>query len=550
MKKSLFNIVSILTIALFVASCNDAAKMAKYASLVKSECTPEVLECVANEITATYSLTFPEKYFAKNAVLEVTPVLVYDGGTVAAPVHKIQGEKVLENNTVIYRTPGGAVKNTVTFQYVPGMEKATLELRAVVKANGKEYAIPTAYKLADGTNCTYMLVCTDALKNGGASVAKDNYQDILKETKEAQIKYLINNSTVRSNQLTTAEIKEFKAFLKEVENDAKRTVVSNDIIAYASPDGNYDLNDKLSQNRAKTAEKAFNKKVAKGFGAPVNVSQVAEDWEGFKELVEASNIEDKDLILRVLSMYSDPAVREREIKNMSAVFTSLKDKVLPELRRARFIANIDVQNRTDKELLEAIENNDIVLDEESLLKAATLVDNTDTKIALYKKAAELYNSDRANNNLAVEYLKAGKAAEAKAALNKMANKDEMYYNNLGIAELQSKNYEAASAAFAKANTPAAKANNAAILILNGKYSEAAAALAGTKSFNEALANVLVNNTAKAESILAGRKCEKSAYLRAVVNARNGKNDAAKKELSSVTGKLAERAAKDIEFAKL
>ena len=524
--------------------------MAKYASLVKSECTPEVLECVANEITATYSLTFPEKYFAKNAVLEVTPVLVYDGGTVAAPVHKIQGEKVLENNTVIYRTPGGAVKNTVTFQYVPGMEKATLELRAVVKANGKEYAIPTAYKLADGTNCTYMLVCTDALKNGGASVAKDNYQDILKETKEAQIKYLINNSTVRSNQLTTAEIKEFKAFLKEVENDAKRTVVSNDIIAYASPDGSYDLNDKLSQNRAKTAEKAFNKKVAKGFGAPVNVSQVAEDWEGFKELVEASNIEDKDLILRVLSMYSDPAVREREIKNMSAVFTSLKDKVLPELRRARFIANIDVQNRTDKELLEAIENNDIVLDEESLLKAATLVDNAETKIALYKKAAELYNSDRANNNLAVEYLKAGKAAEAKAALNKMANKDEMYYNNLGIAELQSKNYEAASAAFTKANTPAAKANNAAILILNGKYSEAAAALAGTKSFNEALANVLVNNTAKAESILAGQKCEKSAYLRAVVNARNGKNDAAKKELSSVTGKLAERAAKDIEFAKL
>jgi tetratricopeptide (TPR) repeat protein len=573
MNKIFLNVLGVISLAFMTVACSNPAKMAKMASMVTTECSPEVLEAVAGKIDATYSINFPEKFFVKKAVVEITPILVYNGGEVTAPVQLLQGESVLENHKVVAYSKGGKISNSVSFNYVPGMEKAQLELRVKIrdasKANGKTFTIAQPIKIADGTNCTYMLVNTDivnsantsnagvikkghtALNIGGPTYVPDNYQDIITEKKEAQIKYIINKSDVRQNQLTSKEIKAFEKFLKEVEKDSKKSLKSNDIVAYASPDGSWERNNELSQDRAKTAKNAFSKTIGKNNDAPVNVSQIAEDWDGFRELVANSNIQDKELILRVLSMYSDPAVREREIKNMSSVFTSLKDKVLPELRRARFIANVEVKNRTDQELLEIVNGGNYDLDEESLLHAATLVQSTDGRIQIYKEAAKTHKSDRAYNNLAVEYLKQGKTSQAKEALSQIAQKDDNYYNNMGIAYLQEKNYETAIQNFSKSNLKEAKVNSGIPYILTGQYQKAVQALNGSNSYNEALANILTHNESKASGILTENSPEQ-AYLRAIIAARQGNNSKSKTELNkaSENSSLAQRSKNDIEFAKL
>ena len=347
MKKNLFKILSVAFIGLAILSCSNPSKMAKDAQLVSVQNNPKVLEVIADEITATYTMNFPEGYFHPKAILEVVPVLVYQGGEVAAPAFKLQGEKVTDNYQAV-PLAGGKASNTVKFAYKPGMEQSHLELRVAVWNKQKKIEFPSALKLADGANITYKLVHSA----GTTALAPYDYKKTLSEKKETQILYEINSSVVRPKELTKEEIKEFKNFLAEVEKDNRREIKSTNIVAYASPDGSIDLNSKLSDKRGETAKKAFDKITEKApIAAPVNVSTIAEDWEGFQELVAASTIQDKELILRVLSMYSDPMVREREIKNMSKVFKTLAEKILPELRRARFIANIDYSNYNDEELV-------------------------------------------------------------------------------------------------------------------------------------------------------------------------------------------------------
>lgn len=558
MKKSLILVCACLA----MAACSNPSKMASMAGSIVSDAVcetgsgnnSEVLEAVAGKITATYTLKFPAGYFQSESLLNVTPVLVYEGGEVVGPVLTLQGDKIMDNYNVISYKNGGEVSKTVTFNYKPGMEKAVLELRAVAynADRSKQYKFPVAYKVADGTNCTYMLVKT----NGVPSFESDEYQKIIREQKESQILYNINQSNVRNNQLRTEQMKEFEKFLKEADEDERRTIVSNDIIAYASPDGSMSLNSKLSENRAKSAETAFVKVISKKAAVkdiPLNVSQISEDWEGFQELVQASDIEDKDLILRVLSMYSDPAVREREIKNMSAVFQTLADKVLPALRRARFVANVEYKNWTDEELTQIINQNMDQLDEEALLYGATLFDKDDAKAEIYKAAAKKYNSSRAYNNLAALSLKAGKTGQAEEYLAKMGDKSASYYNNMAVAAMQKGNFDAATEYLAKAgDTDEAKENMGALLILKGDYKSAATALAGTNSFNEALVNVLNGNLDKASEILGNAGCACKSYLKAIIAARQGNNTKAKEllEVAKKEAKYAERAANDIEFAKL
>ncbi len=553
MKRNLLKALGFALLGLMVVSCSNPSKMAKLASQVTTECNPQILEAKAGKIKAAYTVAFPAKYFVKKAILDITPVLVYEGGEVAAPVLSLQGDKVLDNNTVISYDNGGSVSKEVEFNYVPGMEKAVLELRATVSnaSRTKNFIYPAPFKIADGTNITYMLACT----KGVPSFEADNYQKIIKEKEESQILYLINSANVRRSQLKSSEIKEFEEFLKKTKADERRTIVSNDIIAYASPDGIYNKNEKLSENRAKTAKNAFIKTITKKVDVkdiPLNVSQISEDWEGFQELVSKSDIPDKDLILRVLSMYSDPNVREREIRNMSNVFKILAEKVLPALRRARFIANVEYKNWTDAELTQIIDDNIDQLDEEALLYGATLFDTDAAKASIYKKAAAKFNSSRAYNNLAALYLKEGKTSDAKSALGKMSDKSASYYNNMGVAALQEKDLAKAAEYLAKSDIKEAKENMGSINILTGNYSQAVNNLNGSQSFNEALANVLTNNTGKAASILKGKTCPKSAYLRAVIAARQGNVSEAKAQLETAKkdAALAARSQKDIEFAKL
>ena len=537
-------VLSIAILSLAAVACSSPKKMVEMAESLSVNCNPAVLEVVAGEINADVTVTYPADYFHPKAILEVTPVIVYEGGEAKMQPFVFQGEKVKDNYEVI-PSDGATVTKKVNFKYVPGMEKSYLELRGTVKYKNAATDLPSK-KVADGANTTYMLVHS----NGKVDFKADNYQEIINQTAEGQILYTINSSNVRNNQLTSKSIKDFQAAIDAIKANERMNIVSTDVVAYASPDGKEDQNEKLSNNRSKSAEKAFGKVTKKHtVDAPVNVKSIGEDWEGFQELVANSDLEDKELIIRVLSMYSDPAVREKEIKNLSAVYKTLAKEVLPELRRARFIANVEFTNYTSEELLDLLEKNVDVLDEEALLRVATLVKENDAKLAVYKKAIEKFNSARAQYNTAVVYLNMNELGNAKAALAK-CEKDADVYNALGVIALREENLAAAADNFAKSGNATSVENAAVLDILNGNYKAAAQKLQGKKCFNAALAQLLVGNNAPAAALEC--KCARGSYLKAVAAARNGQAAAAKEHLAAASkdAKLAERAAKDVEFAKV
>ena len=538
--RKLINFMAAAVLGIAAIACSSPEKMAEMAENVTVKCEPAVLEVIGGEINATVSVTYPEDYFHPKAILAVTPVIVYEGGEVKMEPYMFQGEKV-EDNYQVVPSAGSTVTKSVKFEYVPGMENCYLELRGVVSHKKDQIDLPTK-KVADGANTTYMLIC----KKANLPLKADNYQEIIKQTEEGQVLYQINSSVVRNSETKSQSVKDFLAAVEAVKAHERKTLVSTDVVAYASPDGKEDQNAKLSDNRSKSAEKAFNKITKKNpFGVPVNVTSVGEDWEGFQELVAASDIEDKDLIIRVLSMYSDPAVREQEIKNMSAVYKTLANNVLPELRRARFIANVEYTNYSNEELLKLIDENIDVLDETALLRAATLVKNNNQKVALYKKAIEKFSSANGQYNLAVTYIKMDKLADAKAALAKCADDADVKNAKGVIALLEGNNAEAAKLFKAADN----KANLAIVDVLNGDYKAAAAKVAGEKGFNAALIALLNGDTAPAAALKC--ECPGAAYLRAIAAARNGNADLVKKNLETAKKceKLAARAEKDIEFAQ-
>ncbi len=550
--KKIFNVLMIAAAGLFITtSCGSPKKMAESAEEVSVSSNPQVLEVIAGNIKADVTVTFPEDFFHPKAIVEVVPVLVYNGGEVALDPVMLQGEDVTENYETVPEI-GGTVKKTFEFEYAEGMENSHLDLRMTVIHKDKRIPFTAPYKVADGANTTYMLVKTD----GSLAYAPDAYQAIIPEQNETQILYLINSATVRPSQLRSDEIKAFQEFLASIKADERRELVSTDIVAYASPDGKEDFNAELSAKRAKTASDAFNKKINNkdiAIETTVNTTNVDEDWDGFKALVSNSNIEDRDLILRVLEMYSDPAVREREIKNMSQVYTVLKKDILPELRRARFIANVEFTNYSNDELVALVNDNIEILDEEALLRAGSLLEDANQKVTVYQKAIEKFNSDRAKINLGVAYLALGKTAEADKALAGVSDKNNTYYNNAaGVVALRNGNNDAAVAAFKKSGLKEAQYNLAVVDILNGNYADAAAKLNGAGSFNEALSDILTNDLASASKVLGNATCQCKNYLKAIIAARQGNVDAAKAalEIASKDEALAARAENDIEFAKI
>ena len=541
MKKTLFFLLA----GVLAVACASPEKMAKMAENVKVSCNPTVLEVVNGTIDATVSVTYPEDYFNPKVIMEVTPVIVYEGGEAAMKPFKYQGEKVKDNYKVV-SSKGQKVTEKIHFDYVEGMEKSYLELRGKVIAGNKTVNLPTK-KVADGANTTYMLV-----KDAGTVTPKaDNYQEVISSTTEGQIKYLINSSDVRNSELKGDSVKDFLAALDKIAADERTNVTSTEIVAYASPDGALDKNEQLSDKRSASASKAWDK-VTKGHeAANPTVRSVGEDWEGFQQLVSQSSLEDKELILRVLSMYSDPAVRENEIRNMSQVFTALKGEVLPELRRARLIANVEYKNYTNEELLDLLQNNESLLDEEALLRVASLVRNNDQKEDIYKKAVSKFNSERAKFNLAALYLAKGNDTKAEACLNELKASDPDVLNAKGVIALHKEDYKTAEQIFRKAGTDDAKANLGVVLILTGQYDEAAQVLKDPKGCcnNSVLAYILTDQLEKA-SATVHCKDPRVQYLKAIICARQGDADGVKSNLEKAykNPALKERAAKDIEFA--
>ena len=547
MKQLISNILLVAAVSFGLVSCNNAQKMIDAADQIDIQCNPEVLEVIAGSIDATVSVTFPPEYFLPKATLEVTPVLLYVGGEAVGKPFVYQGEKVADNYKTVTKN-GATITERVHFDYVPGMEKSELVGRAKVFYKGAEYVYPADIKIADGANTTYMLVET----KGSYHYMPDGYQEVIPETAEAQIMYLINSADVRNSELRSQDVKDFQEALKALAGDDRREVKGTEIVAYASPDGPDALNNRLSANREKSASKAFNNVTRKLNAGEVTTKSIGEDWEGFQELVNNSNLEDKELILRVLSMYSDPNVREREIKNMSAVYQSLKTNILPQLRRARFITNVEYTNYTAEELADLVENNIDVLDEPALLRAAANAKDIDSKIAIYKQAVKKYGTDKAKFNLAVAYLDKGDTAAAKDMLKKLDNQDfGCYANTMGVIAMREGKLDEAAQWFAKhGNDGHAKSNMAVLDILNGRYNDAATKLAGTGDCNETLAYILTNQLDKASESIKGN-CPKCNYKKAIIAARKGDvtgyNEAM--EIVKKSDKLAERAAMDVEFLK-
>ena len=546
MKRSI-HFLAATALIVAAASCSSVGKMAELADNVNVKCTPAVLEAVAGNVPADVTVTYPKNYFHPKAILEVTPVIVYEGGEVAATPLMYQGEKVKDNYKPVAKS-GGVVNEKIVFPFKPGMEQSHMELRGTVRYKAKTYTLPVK-KVADGVNTTYMLVDAD----GSLPLKADGYQAIIKQTEEGQILYNVNSAEVRSGQINGQSIKNFQKALDEIGSNARKTLVGTEVVAYASPEGGEKLNQKLSDNRSKSADKAWDKVMKNRDIADPEVKSVGQDWEGFQELVQNSDIEDKDLIIRVLSMYSDPAVRESEIRNMSSVFTDLKKSVLPELRRARFIANVEYKNYTTDELLALVDDNVDVLDEPALLHSATLVKDLKSKVKLYQKAIDKYNSDAARFNLGATYLDNGDIENAKKAFSNVKRKDADLENALGVIALREGDLETAYSHFKKSGTNTAKRNMGVVDILSGDYAKAVKDIKDTKGCCKliGLANLLNGDL---EASAKSMHCNDADcnYIRAIIAARQGNATDVKKYLDLVAKddpELAARAEKDVEFAE-
>ena len=551
MKKALYSL-ALATIAFCAISCASAEKMAKDAENVKVLCTPELLILKGGKVETDVTVTCPKNYFNPKAIVEVTPVIVYDGGEEALDVLCFQGEKVQNNYRTVAKN-GGVVNQHLCFNYKDGMAKSYLELRGRCTVNnGKTWVTLPTKKVAEGCNIT------ETLAGRGFYSAKDSgYQSILTRQTEGHVMYNINSSEVRGSELKNQSIKDFLAAIKELSDNGEE-LASIDVVAYASPDGKEDFNNKLSDNRSRTADKAFKQITKKSNLNDVekNVKSVGEDWDGFKQLVFNSNIEDKDLILRVLSMYNDPRLRENEIRNMSSVFEDLAKDILPQLRRARFIANIERHNYSDAELLDLVANDINALDENALLKTAELTADKDSKKTIYNKAVEKFSSKTALFNLAVLALdcsKCGNVEDAEKYLADCDASDADVINLKGVCQMRKGNLDEAEKIFKNLGDDENATKNLGLVeLLRGNYSEAMAKC-GNKGVDAGVAHLLAKDIAGAIDAVKDCNCPKAHYLRAIALNRLGKVTEAKAALEQATTGckcLAKRAETDVELANL
>lgn len=543
-------------VALLVLALSSCGKMGELSSDYFTT-NPEVLEAIGGKVPVTINGKFPEKYFKKNATVEVTPVLRWKGGEAKGQPAVFQGEKVEGNNQTIAYKAGGSYTMKASFDYVPEMANSELYLDFKITKGSKTYTIPSV-KIADGVIATSELP-TAASSN--ASYANDAFQRIIKDAQTANIMFLIQQANLRNSELNSNDMKEFHKKVAEVNADTKNYKLNNiEISAYASPDGGVKLNTGLAENREGNTEKYMERQLKKAkIDANLDAKYTAQDWEGFQELVSKSNLQDKDLILRVLSMYQDPEQREAEIKNISSVYKTLADEILPQLRRARLTANYDIIGRSDDEINEAFNSDPKVLSVEELLYAATLTNDNARKEAIFTKTTQLYPNDfRAYNNLGELAFAAGNAAKAesyfKQAASKNANAPEVNAN-LGLCELVKGNVAAAETYLGKA-TGANAANEALgnLYIKQGQYDRAVNSFGDAKTNSAAQAQILAKDYNKAKATLSAIKKPDAMtdYLMAIVGARTNNASLVSSSIKSAIAKdpsMAQKAANDREFAK-
>lgn len=549
MKKGLF--LSLIAAVALLASCNNSLQKPDEITV-----NPSPLELKGGKVDAAITGTFPQKKFAKKGVLTVTPVLKYNGKEALGEPTTYVGEKAKENGKTVNYAKGGTYSQNCSFDYVPEMAKSELYLRFEAKVGKKTIEIPDV-KIADGIVTTPELA--DARDNKSAGTP-DKFQRVIQELTEADIKFLIQSAELRSSEKSSDEVKALQEAIKATKDDDKKEVNKIEVSGYASPDGGMNLNENLAKNRQKVAANFLKNDLKKNnVNKAITTNITAEDWDGFQKAMENSNMKDKDLVLRVLSMYSDPEEREAQIKNLSSVYGTIADEILPALRRSRLILTTDLIGKSDDEIRKLAKEDPAQLNVEELLYAATLTNDKAEKIAIYQKAADQFNDYRAWNSMGQIYLNDGNFAEARRcfakALEINPNDPDVNYN-AGIAAMADNDLNKAEEYLGKA--AGTKANlNAALGTLytkKGDYAAAKNAYGESATNNAAVQQILNEDYAAASKTLDNVKEPNAttAYLKAVVGARTNDKAAVIDNLKAAIAKdakLKARAAQDIEFSK-
>ena len=517
---------------------------------------PNPLEVVGDRVPATVTARVPAKFFVKNAQVTVTPYLCFNGQEVASQPYAFQGEKVRGNAPVINYDNGGTVTIPVMYEYQPDMMKSELELAFDVRQGNKQYVLPRV-KVAKG------VVATAALADAATvtpALAHDKFQRIINEKYNADIHFLINQANIRDGQVKSSEMLALNQQIKDASGDKTREIEEINISSYASPEGSVDLNTRLAENREKNTSAYLKNQLKKDnvteFGE-LTANFTPEDWEGFQKLVAASNIQDKELILSVLSMYKDPEQREREIRNLSSIFDQLADQILPRLRKSRITASINVIGKSDQEILDLYSSNPSALSADELLYAATLVDDNGDKMKIYETAARLYPNDyRAFNDLGLTQYVAGNYDAAKgnfAKATRLAPEAAEPQMNLGLISLMNKDYRQANQKFGAA-AGLEELNDAmgTYYLMTGDANAAVKAFGNAKTNNAALAQILAKDYSKAKSTLAGVTAPNAMtyYITAILGARTNNDTMVNNNLRQAVKldrSLADKAAKDLEF---
>lgn len=556
MRKSLIGTLFLGSVAtLALTGC--AGKMKPFAANYFTT-NPNPLEAIGGKIPAVVTGNIPAKFFNKDAVVSVTPFLAYEGTGVPAATVRFQGDKVRGNNPQISYDRGGMMTIPVNFIYMPSMRKSELYLDFTVDQGGKQYVLPRV-KVADGVIATSTLASASTIN---PALTPDKFQRVINEKYSADIRFLINQANLRQSELQSDAVKDLNKTIAATTDDPFREIQEINIQSYASPEGALDFNTRLAENREKNTKNYVEGQLAKDkvkeFGE-LTAQFTPEDWEGFQKLVSQSNIQDKELILSVLSMYKDPEEREREIRNLSSVFDQLADQILPQLRYSRITASIDVIGKSDNEINRAIDNNPKDLTVDELLYGATLTEDPARKTMIYEKAIELFPNDhRGYNNLGLMQYKAGKYDQAKANFNKASqlapNAPEVNMNK-GLVSLLEHDYANANNEFGKAGGIDQLAEPLGLYYLEqGDVNAAVRAFGDVKSNNAAVAQIMAKDYSKAQRTLdaVANPDATTYYLKAIVAART--NDAAHvvsnltraKQLDPAVGN---QAINDLEFAR-
>lgn len=545
--------VAFAGLALTLSSCGK--KMQQFSPEYFSA-NPNPLEVVGERVPARVSARIPAKFFVRNAEVTVTPTLVFDGRQVTSQSYSFQGDKVRGNNPVISYEYGGTATIPVDFAYEPAMAHSELMLNFTVRQGNKQYVLP-AVKVANG------VIATAALANAAKTVpavGNDAFQRIINERYAADIMFLVNQANIRANQLNSDAILELQREIVAANADTARRLSEINISSYASPEGGLDFNTRLARQREENTESYMRRQLNRDriteFGE-LTSQFTPEDWEGFQRLVAQSNIQDKDLILSVLSMYNDPEQREREIRNLSNVFEQLAEQILPQLRYSRITASIDVIGKSDAEIQRLLASDPSQLNVEEILYAATLTDNNEEKISIYDTAARLFPNDyRTFNNLGMAQYVAGDYDAAEANFRRaagMGNHPEPQMN-LGLIDMVRGNYTSANNHFGQAaGTPELGEALGIYYLKQGDNAAAVRAFGDSKSNNAALAQILTRDYSKARTTLAGINNPDATtyYLMAVLGARTNNENMLNTNLRQAVrldSSLAQKALNDLEFA--